>query len=355
MRKKAVNMFFYQSETYQSDLKLAATSIVNAENLYGKTVLVTGASGMIGSFIVDTLVYLNRHFQAGIRIVALGRNQESLQTRFQGHDEQVVYLVQDVSAPLADTGGIDFIIHAASNANPQAYSSDPVGTISANLSGTENLLQASQKTGAKFIYISTGEVYGELDDTCLPFSEEMAGYIDSMNVRSCYSLSKKMAENLCIAYGSQYGVKTAIARLSHVFGANFTTKDNRVSAAFFRDALSGKAVILKSTGQHLRSYTYLSDCVAGILSITSQGESGEAYNVTKTDNAITMADFAKTIADVAGVKFEFQISDIETAQKTPISKAVLSDEKLRGVGFLPTVSVASGVKRILDTLREVTK
>ncbi|MGX7049095.1 UDP-glucose 4-epimerase [Lactococcus piscium] len=345
-------MNFFQSDSYQSDLREAALSIVDVNNLYGKTVLVTGASGMIGSFIVDTLVYLNQHFEANIAIIALGRHKKNLVSHFGNHSEYISYLVQDVTAPFLYKENIDYIIHAASNANPSTYSSDPVGTISANLLGTENLLKVSRANGAKFIYISTGEIYGELDDSFLPFDENMSGFIDPLSVRSCYSLSKKMAENLCISYASQYGVDVVIARLSHVFGANFTAMDNRVSAVFFRNAIANQPIILKSEGKHLRSYSYLSDTVGGILSLVTAGESGQAYNVTKTDNEITMADFAKEIANVAGVAFGYEISDIESAQKTPISKAVLSDTKLTSIGYSSRVSVKTGIKRVFNILKD---
>ena len=351
MKKRTDDMNFFQNDSYQSDLREAALSIVDVNNLYGKTVLVTGASGMIGSFIVDTLVYLNQHFEANIVIIALGRNKDNLVSRFQGHDEDIYYLVQDVTDPILYTETVDYIIHAASNANPSAYSSDPVGTISANLSGTENLLKVSRLTGAKFIYMSTGEVYGELAESYLPFTEEMAGYIDPLAIRSCYSLSKKMAENLCVSYASQYDVKIVIARLSHVFGPNFTAMDNRVSATFFRNAIANQPIILKSAGKHVRSYTYLSDAVGAILSLVTVGESGQAYNVTKTDNAITMAEFAKAIADVAGVEFGYQTSDIEISQKTPISKAVLSDDKLLSIGFSSRISIMTGIERVLNNLK----
>ncbi|WP_374285557.1 NAD-dependent epimerase/dehydratase family protein [Lactococcus sp.] len=346
-------MTFFESALYQSELETAINGIVDVQKLFGKKILITGAAGFVGSFLVETLVKLNREQDAQLSIFALGRNESRLKARFSSILDEIHLVIQDVSNPLALDDKMDMIIHAASNANPRAYSEDPVGTIQGNIAGVKNLLDYARANSVEqFLFISSGEVYGELPKEAVPFSETMAGFIDPMNVRSCYMLSKKMSENMCVSYEKQYGVVTKIVRLSHVFGPNYTDKDNRVSATFVSDALQAKDIILKSLGNQQRSYVYISDCVSGILSVLTAGQSANAYNVTRTANAISLADFAHYVAAEAGVKVLFDLPEtVDASVTTPISFAILDDQKLRATGWQPQVDMAQGMHRTISILK----
>ncbi|MBD5854207.1 NAD-dependent epimerase/dehydratase family protein [Lactococcus lactis] len=350
-------MTFYNNKFYKKDLENTLDNIVDVNKLFHKKILITGATGLIGSTLVESLLKLNELENAAIEIFALGRSKERLEQRFSTNLKNIHFIVQDVSNPINSDITVDIVIHAASNANPKAYSDDPIGTIKGNVHATLNLLDyCKQKSVEQFIFISSGEVYGELPREKVPFTEEMAGYINSLEVRSCYMLSKKMSENICISYSHQYGLITKIVRLSHVFGANYTSKDTRASASFFVEALEGNDIILRSLGNHLRSYVYISDAASGILSVVTVGEPMEAYNVTNTSNTVTLADFAKTIGQSAGVSVRFDISEsVDPASVTPISFAVLSDEKLRLKNWQPQITVKTGIERIIDILREEEK
>jgi len=347
-------MTLYENPFYQEDLKVTIENISAVEALFGKKILITGSAGLIGSSLVDVLLKMNES-GARIEIYALGRNLIKLEERFPHTTEALHFVVQDLNEDLSFDFQVDMVIHAASNANPISYSEDPIGTIQGNTEATMKLLDYCREAAVEqFLYISSGEVYGQLDERQIPFTEEMSGYIDPMAVRSCYMLSKKMAENICISYQHQYGIKTKVIRLSHVFGPAYTSKDNRVSAAFVNDALAGKDIVLKSLGNQLRSYVYIADAVSGILSVLTAGESGQAYNVTNTDNAVMLVDFAKTLADLAGVKQVIELEDSnqqDMSKITPISFAVLSDEKLRkATGWKPVFTVERGLKEMLSIL-----
>jgi len=335
-------MTFLENPFYQKDLQDSIDHTLMAENFRGKKVLVTGAAGMIGSYLVDVLEKL------GAEVYALGRNREALEARFAG--QQIRFLTQDVLEPLKTDEGFDLIIHAASNANPASYAKDPVGTIDANVLGTKQLLDYAVGHGSSFLYLSTGEVYGQLPAEASPFTEEMAGYVDSLAVRSSYMLSKRLAENLCVSYAQQYGVEAKIGRLSHVIGASYTVKDTRVSASFVTEVLAGRDLVMKSLGQQCRSYIYLSDVASGLLSIVTAGEKATAYNVSRTDNAIKLADFARKLAEAKERKLLFDVKEADPLKSTPIELAVLSDKKLRSLGWSPKVSVEQGVQRLFEIL-----
>ena len=345
---------YINNQFYLEELEKTISNIVNQSALYGKKIMVTGATGLIGTSIVDTLLKLNDLQDAKLEVYALGRSMERLEERFPNRDSAIHLIEQDVTENLVDFPDVDFLIHAASNANPKAYSEDPVGTIKGNVEATLKLLDYCKEAKVEqFIYISSGEVYGQLPEDAVPFTEDLSGYIDPLNVRSCYMLAKKLSENICVSYSHQYGLVTKIIRLSHVFGANYTVKDTRVSATFVTDALNGKNIVLKSLGNQLRSYVYISDAVSGILSVLTSGENNSAYNVTNTDNSVTLAEFAQEIARNASVEVNFEITgNVDPAKVTPISFAVLSDKKLRELNWAPQYSLDEGVKSMLDIIRK---
>ncbi|MEY8513764.1 NAD-dependent epimerase/dehydratase family protein [Lactococcus taiwanensis] len=344
------------NQFYVKELEKTISNIVDKSALYGKKIMITGATGLIGTSIVDTLLKLNDLEDSKLEVYALGRSMDRLKKRFPNRNSAVHLIEQDVTENLGDLPNIDILIHAASNANPKAYSEDPVGTIKGNVESTLKLLDYCREVKAEqFIYISSGEVYGQLPEDAVPFSEDLSGYIDPLNVRSCYMLAKKLSENICVSYSHQYGLVTKIIRLSHVFGANYTTNDTRVSATFVTDALKGKDIVLKSLGNQLRSYVYISDAVSGILSILTSGENNSAYNVTNTDNSVTLAEFAQAIARNSSVEVNFELAsnvDLDPAKVTPISFAVLSDQKLRKLNWKPQYSLDEGVKSMIAIIRE---
>lgn len=346
-------MFLYDSATYQQDLLTAIDATRGIEKLNGCRVMVTGATGLIGSFVVDTLLTLNRTRKAGIHVYALGRSEKRLRERFDGVNGEYLHFVeQDVNCEPTFDFAVDYIIHAASNAYPAAFAEDPVGTILSNVLGVKYLLDYAKSHGTKrLLFVSSGEVYGQGDPSLEAFSESYSGYVDPTKPRSCYPASKRAAETLCVSYTQQYGLDTVIVRPCHTYGPNTTTSDNRANVQFVSNAIAGQDIVMQSRGTQMRSYCYVADCVSALLTVLLCGESAEAYNLANPQARVTIAGFAETVASVTGRRVVFaDAQDVPKNQQTPITYAVLDSDKLCSLGWKGTYSVEEGVTNTVRVL-----
>lgn len=343
-----------QSKLYTEDLETTLAHAVDIEKLYGKKVLITGATGTIGSFAADALIYLNQKVKANIRVLLAGRSVEKLQNQFGNHDN-VKYLSYDLNAPIEFDEAIDYVIHAAGNAHPAAFNGDPVGTIVGNIDSTHRLLEYMKNHGGKrCLYVSSGEVYGQGDISLDAFDETYSGYLDILSARSCYPLSKRMTENLCVSYWKQYDIESVIVRPCHTYGPFMTPSDNRAHTQFLHNALSGEDVVMKSAGTQMRSYNYVADCVAGLLTVLVNGNVGEAYNLANPKVRVTIAEFAEKIATAEECKVIFDDpTEADVANRSPIPKQILATEKLESLGWQPAFSIDLGIRHTLDILKEM--
>lgn len=347
-------MNLYDSNTYIEDLEVAANSTVYIDKLKGKKILVTGATGTIGSFIVDMLLHYNQTDNANITVYASGRSKERLANRFDFiKTEKLIYVEHDICKSISFDFSVDFIIHTAGNAHPEAFNSDPVGTIIGNISGTYNLLEYGRRHGARrLLYVSSGEVYGQGDLTLDSFEENYGGYLDPTSPRSCYPGSKRTAETLCVSYSKQYGLETVIVRPCHTYGPCLTTNDSRANAQFIYNVLNDEDIVMKSAGNQMRSYCYIADCASAVLTVLINGDSGEAYNSANSGARITIAGLAEVIAKTAGKKVVFtDPSAVDIANQTPIAKQVLDSKKIEKLGWNGRYNVNQGIFNTLAILK----
>lgn len=346
-------MNLYESSIYKNDLDIAIEHSVNLEHLRNSSILITGSTGTIGSFIVDLLLRFNEKANANISVYIAGRNTKLLLERYRDFIHQnVSILAYDLNEDIGFDIPVDYIIHAAGNAYPAAFVGDPVGTIIGNISGTYRLLEYARLHDAKrVLYVSSGEVYGRGDLNLKEYEESYAGYLDTTASRSCYPLSKRATENLCASYYSQYGLETVIVRPCHTYGPCMTRFDNRANVQFIHNAMKGNDIVLKSAGMQMRSYNYVADCVSALFTVLINGSAGEAYNLSNPKVRITIAQLAHVIADVAGKKVIFENPDeIDLANRTPIDKQVLSSKKIEALGWSGAYSIEKGVKHLYDIL-----
>ena len=347
-------MDMHHNRLYLEDINRTLVHVVGIKALWNKSILVTGATWTIGSFIADALIRLNKTQNANIKVLLAGRNVKKLQNWF-GDNDNVEILSYDLNDEIEFKVDVDYVIHVAGNAHPAAFNSNPVGTIVGNVESTFRLFEyAKNHNGTRFLYVSSGEVYGQGDISLEAFEETYSGYVDVLSPRSCYPLSKRMAENLCVSYWKQYNVESIIVRPCHTYGPCITAIDNRAHVQFFRNALSGKNIVMKSAGTQMRSYNYVADCVSGLLTVLVNGKPGEAYNLANPQTRLTIADLAQKIADIEKCKVVFENPTVvDIANQSPIPKQVLATRKLESLGWRPAFSVDEGVRHTLDILRSM--
>lgn len=336
-------------EDYQIDVRKALDAFhLPWEKLSDKNILVLGATGLIGGCLVDLLM---SHVPIDYHVFAAGRNLERANKRFASYvgSSHYHFVPFDVTMPMESNIRFDYIVDAAGGATPQLYTSDPVGVMKSNIFGVDNLLSFGLKHGlSKFVYVSSGEVYGEGDGRV--FEEDYSGYVNPMKVRSCYPSAKRATETLCVCYAHQYGIDVSIARPCHVYGPYFTDSDNRVYAQFIRNVLRGEDIVLKSKGEAFRSWIYVVDCAMALLHILLKGANGEAYNIANEESNVSIRTLAEIVAELSGRKVVFDIpEDAGLGNTTPITKAIFSTQKLEQLGWHPISPLREGMQHTIDT------
>ena len=315
--------------------------------LANKSVLITGVTGMLGSALADMLLLANKKYSLNLKVIGVGRHREKAEKLldYDWHKNgSFMFVEQDIVQPLhKDIQGIDYVVHAASNAYPAVFKQYPVETMLANIVGTKNLLELAKREKARLLFVSSGEVYGECD--CDVKSEDDYGYVNSMKPRSCYPNAKRAAETLCVSYSAEYGVDTVVVRPSHAYGPTFTDTDNRVVTEFIREAMQGHDLILQSAGTIVRSYTYVLDACSGILTVLKKGKTGEAYNIADEDKIVSIAELAGLIAKIGNVHAVFDVRSDAYAGQTSISRQVMSGEKLKRLGWICKYNVEGGLRK----------
>lgn len=346
-----VTSLYKQHPLYQEDLE-RITQLGDINRLYGKSFMISGATGLIGVCLIDALMHLNKK-GANITIYALGRNREKAALRLGEYfeDSNFHFVEREASESLLELPKVDVIIPLASNTHPLAYSKYPIETININVKGAEQALEKALACNAMVLYPSTVEVYGNArgDDD---FTEDYTGKLNLATSRACYTESKRLSEALCQSYIAERGAQVKIVRLSRVFGPTMLMSDSKASSQFIQKSLAGENIVLKSKGEQLFSYTYVADAVGAMLHVLLHGEEGVAYNIANEACNVRLKDFAQLCAEWADKQVVFELPSITEQKGFSIAmRAVLDNSRLKGLNWHPQYAMKDAVCRTLSILK----
>lgn len=341
----------FNDNLYIEDLKNIANLNLPWQKLKNSNVVITGGTGMIGSFFIDVIMYMNKTKNLNCTVYALGRSESKAQQRFPDYlDSGLFYFIQhDINSELALDVNADFVLHMASNTHPLQYSNDPIGTITTNIIGTNNLLKyASECKNSRFVFASSNEIYGENRGDIDLFDETYLGYIDSNSLRAGYPESKRAGEALCQAYKKAKSMDVVIPRFTRTYGPTMLKTDSKAISQFIKNALNKEDIVLKSKGFQYYSYTYVADAVSGLLTIMLKGQNGEAYNIADQKSNITLKDLAEILAEISGTKLRYELPNKdESAGYSKATKALLNGGKLSELGWKPFYNMRQGLYRTI--------
>ena len=335
-------------------IEFCGTDII-LDKLINKTFLITGASGMVGSYIIYTLLKLNELYDANIQIKAVVRNPQKLDRSIR-YDDYVEVIEQDIIDPISVDGEVDYIVHAASPASPKIMSEHPVETNFANTLGTANTLRLALEKGVEgYLFISSREIYGEPNPGQELFTEDgPLGQVNPLIPRNGYAEGKKAAENMCVGFKEQFGLNTKIVRLAHTYGPGMSIYDGRVQADFLNNILHGQDIVLKSDGSSVRTYTYIADAIKAMF-LVLLASNDVVYNIADENSKTSIRELAETLVELEkdkGLKLVFDIPEDAPKGTASFKNGILSTEKIRKeLGWYPTYSIKDGFARTVEHLK----
>lgn len=349
-------MINYLNPQVQEDLKQLLEQNVPWHLLRDRTVLITGATGMLASYVGFTLLYLNEQLSLNIKPIFLARNKGKLEQVYGSALSQAHCLVQDVCKPMQYEGIVDYIFHAAGAASTYYIINDPVGIINANVQGTQQVLELARNSHTKnVVFASTREVYGHVAGKT-SINETDMGVLDPLNPRNCYPESKRLAEALLTAYHTQYGINFNSMRIAHTYGPGMQIEgDGRVMSDLINDAVNARDILLKSTGEAERAFCYITDAVSGIFRVILQGEAKKAYNLANENEPIRISDLANLLQQIVGNGKSVKVEVDENSQVgyTSYVRTALNTTRLNALDWQSVVGLEDGLTRTLKAFDKV--
>lgn len=354
--------FLLDNTIVREDMNVIYNSIRDIEQLKNTKILITGAYGMLASYLVYFIIFLNEVHNFSIDIWVIVRNKEKLEKRYGNicEKEYFHYIIQELDSEIKVCEKMDYIIHAASLASPQYYNTIPVKVILPNVVGTYYLLEFAKKCKTKnFLFFSSSEIYGKQDETISEnYDETVLGTIDPMEVRNCYAESKRMGENMCLAYSKEYGLKTNSVRIFHTYGPTMDIRcDERAFSEFVANIVNKKNIEMKSEGKAKRAFCYITDAVSAFLIILLHGHFGETYNLCNEFQYVSIAKLAEILTGLfpeRELKVEKVVRDIKSTyvSKKDENLVTADSNKLRQIGWIPQVSIEEGFFRTIKAIEE---
>jgi UDP-glucuronate decarboxylase len=342
------------------DISEVVTAGCGVESVTGSTVLVTGATGLVGGFLVEVLAAA--HQQLGgdpTRIVIASRTPAEARRRFAHIDPRQIEVIDyQFAGPLSINEQIDFVIHGASPATPSAFSKDPIGIYVPNVLGTHFLLElASAHAVSGFLFLSSGATQGAPVDVDGPIDETRYGPIDHLDPSTGYAEAKRMGEVVCASWFRSSGIPVTMARLGHTYGPGLRRVDSRAMAEFVFAAIDGKDIVIHSDGLTRRDYCYMTDATRALFLLLTGGEAGEPYLVVNPAASLTVRELADLLAELApppGITVRME-QGARPKDYLPYVQPYRAPDtsKIESLGWVPTILPPEGFRRTLEACGEV--
>ena len=349
----------YVKKSVYTNLEDIANAPISWDKLKDKTLLLTGAGGFIGYYMTCGLLLRNDLYGDNIKVLALERFGDFARKKFGKllERDDVTLIEQDITVPI-EAERADYVIHAASQASNIEFERDPVGTISANLSGTQNALDFAKASESEAsLIVSSLKVYGTLYTGKPYIEEDDNGYVDFTSYKNCYAIGKRAAETLAASYSKQYGMNIRIVRPSYIFGAS-RLDDDRVWAQFIANIVRGQDILLKSNGATNRSFCYVTDTVTAMLHVLLDGENCVPYNISNEKSNTTIRGFAQAACEAfpeRNMKLAFANPEDEImpepSENDPTPE-IMDNKRIRSIGWEPKIDLIEGIRRAVAILEE---
>lgn len=325
----------------------------------GKTILISGVNGFIPAYIAEFILYLNqKYFNKKTKIIGIARSKEKCEKKFKKYldREELKFIYQDIKEEIKILDEVDYILHCASQASPKYYMVDPIGTIDANVLGTRNLLEFSKGKKIKsFLFFSSVEVYGKIENKYFPVKETYLGRRDLQDIRSCYSESKSMGEVYCQSYYHQCDIPIKILRIFHTYGPGLQRGDGRVFMDFIENILDEKDIIMKSDGTAKRTFCYIADAVDAYFRVLLKGINGEVYNVGNSYQEISIIGLAEKLIGLSTKKIKILKKEREMSDnyiKSDINRNIGDISKIEKLGWKPSIDITTGFSRMIKYMKK---
>ena len=325
---------------------------VPAQSFAGKTVLLTGGRGFLGRYFMEIFARLNENvLDKPVTLVALDNLiTAGKEGAIIPEMQNVRFVNHDVTQPFEWDGPLDYVIHAAGIASPYYYRAYPLETLEVAITGTRRMLELAEAHGARLVFFSSSEIYGDPDPKHVPMAESYRGNVSCQGPRACYDESKRVGETLCYIFHTTHGTKTNTIRPFNVFGPGMQETDYRVLPNFASRIKAGEILHVYGSGDQTRTFCYITDAMVGFLLVVLKGVPGAAYNIGNPQPEISMVELVETIGRVSSKPVQYDIVEYpdsypadEPNRRAPdIRKAKLQLE------FEPRIGLDEGLKRFLD-------
>ncbi len=287
----------------EKDLKeILGASKREFELLDGASIFITGGTGFIGKWLLESLQYANSKLDLNITVTVLTRNIDAFLSKFSHFSNYsfIKYIQGDVRDLKNVSGEYTHLIHAATDASAYLNENNPKQMFDTIIHGTQQTLDfAVEKSIKRVLFLSSGAVYGQQPWEVDKISEDWNGSLDCLNPGNTYAEAKRAAEMLCSIYDKQFGLNISIARIFALLGPYLPIDTHFAAGNFIRDAIDGKPIIVNGNGLPCRSYLYASDLTIWLWHMLVHAKSGSVYNVG-SDESVSIRDLAKRISCVLG-------------------------------------------------------